>query len=107
MFDKQEFLNTLTQVGTCEDETQRRDLLATLNTEAAQLFDTNAELSKSNDAFKLDNETLRSANMKLFLQVGASKTPEQRKQDTTGINDKPDENLTYENLFKQSEGGNK
>lgn len=103
--EKLDFLNTLTQIGTCEDEAQRRDMLATLNTEASQLFDTNAELSKQNDQFKLDNETLRSANMKLFLQVGAGKTPEQIKKDTTGLEDKPDENLTYENLFK--EGGTK
>lgn len=104
--DKKEYLDTLTKIGTCEDETQRRDMLATLNKEAETLFDNNATLTTQNEAFKADNELLRSANMKLFLQVGASKSPEQRLQDQTGHQkEEPEQKLTYDDLFK--EGGSK
>lgn len=104
--DKKEYLDTLTKIGTCEDETQRRDMLATLNKEAETLFDTNATLTTQNEAFKSDNELLRSANMKLFLQVGANKTPEQRQHDQTGHQkEEPEQKLTYDDLFK--EGGSK
>lgn len=104
--DKKEYLDTLTKIGTCEDETQRRDMLATLNKEAETLFDTNATLTTQNEAFKSDNELLRSANMKLFLQVGANKAPEQRLHDQTGHDkEEPEQKLTYDDLFK--EGGTK
>lgn len=99
---KQEFLETLTNIGTCEDETERRALLASLNDEAATLFDNNATLTTQNEALAADNETIRAANMKLFLQVGAQKDEQQRKHDTTGHHDdEPKEPLKYEDLFKE------
>lgn len=102
--DKKEFLDTLTTIGTCEDETQRRDMLANLRKESETLFDNNATLTTQNETFKADNEALRAANMKLFLQVGASKTPEQRQHDQTGHDkEEPEKKLTYDDLFK--EGG--
>lgn len=103
--DKQNFLDTLTQIGTCEDETQRRDMLATLNTEAGTLFDNNAELTSQIETLTSDNENLRAANMKLFLQVGADKSSAERQKDKTGI-DNPDEpqKLKYEDLFDEKGG---
>lgn len=99
--DKKAFLDTLTNIGTCEDATQRRDMLANLHKEAETLFDNNATLTTENESFKADNETLRSANMKLFLQVGANKTPEQRKHDQNGHPEgEPEKKLTYDDLFK-------
>lgn len=100
--DKKEFLDTLTKIGTCEDETQRRDMLANLNKEATTLFDNNATLTTENEKFKADNEDLRSANMKLFLQVGANKTPEQRKHDQNGHPEgEPEKKYSYDDLFNE------
>lgn len=103
--DKQEFLDTLTQIGTCEDETQRRDMLATLNTEASTLFDNHANLTEQNKTLTAANEDLRSANMKLFLQVGANKTEQQRQHDTTGHEkEEPAKKLTFDALFDEKGG---
>lgn len=100
--DKQEFLDTLTKIGTCEDETERRTMLATLNSEASTLFDNHATLKTENDSLKLDNENIRAANMKLFLQVGANKTEQQRQHDQTGHDkDEPEQPMKYEDLFNE------
>lgn len=103
---KDDFLKTLTDIGTCEDETQRRTMLASLNTEATTLFDNFASLTQQNETLKKDKEDLRSANMKLFMQVGNTKTQQQQQQDTTGIhnNNEPEKKLTYENLFDEKGG---
>lgn len=101
---KQEFLDTLTNIGTCADETERRTMLASLNDEAALLFDNNATLTSQNEALTADNESIRAANMKLFLQVGSNKTDAQRQQDTTGHHDEPEQRIKYEDLFNE-EGG--
>lgn len=74
--DKETFLSRITEIGTCEDDVRRRELLAELQNESTSLFDRNSELEASNRQFSDDNEKLRSANMKLFLQVGDHKTPE-------------------------------
>lgn len=100
--DKQEYLDTLTQIGTCEDETQRREMLATLNTESSTLFDNNAALTSQIESLTTDNENLRAANMKLFLQVGADKDSAARKKDQTGHeNDEPEKKRNYEDLFDE------
>lgn len=100
--EKQEFIDTLTQIGTEADEVKRRELLTTLNNEAATLFDSNATLSKQNEALTASNEDLLAANMKLFRQVGQSKSSEERQHDTTGI-DKPEptKKRKYEDLFNE------
>ena len=103
--DKQEFLDTLSSIGTCEDETQRRDMLASLNTEAGTLFDNNAELSSQLENLTSDNENLRAANMKLFLQVGANKSSEERQKDQTGHEgQETQKKLKYDDLFDDKGG---
>ena len=67
---KQEFLDIITQIGTCEDEVTRRDLLAQLSDEAGKDYDNLATLTETNRTLTSDNETLRNANMKLYLRVG-------------------------------------
>lgn len=104
--DKKEFLDTLTKIGTCDDDAQRREMLADLNKEAETLFDNNATLTTQNEQFAADNESLRATNMKLFLQIGENKSPEQRQKDQTGHPaEEPEQKLTYDDLF--NEGGNK
>ena len=74
--DKETFLSKITEIGTCEDDVRRRELLADLQNESTSLFDRNSELEASNKQYSDDNEKLRSANMKLFLQIGDHETPE-------------------------------
>lgn len=103
--DKQSFLDKLKAVGTSEDETERRSILAELTDEVSKIYDENTSLSESNKSYIDDNEKLRSANMQLFLQVGANKTDEQIKENITGVKDDPTpEPRKFENLFN-NEGG--
>lgn len=61
------------------------------------------DTSKERDNLKNDCETLRAANMKLFLQVGSDDhgKEDEGKQDPGSEDEKP---LTYDNLFND-EGG--
>lgn len=89
--DKEQFLNSIKEIGTTEDEVQRRELLTKLSDDVSSIFDTNEQLKVTNDKLTEDNkkycddnETLRQANMKLFLRVGTEKTEEEIKTNQTG-----------------------
>lgn len=110
--DKDEFLKFIKQIGTTDDEIQRRDLLTQLSDKVVNVFDTNADLQQTNDKLTQDNkqfaddmETLRKANMQLFLRVGAEKTEEEIKASKVGVEveeeKKPRE---FKDLFNE-EGG--
>lgn len=86
--DKTAFISKITEIGTCEDEVQRRQLLTDLSEECEKDYDMLSELTEKNKNLVTDNESLRSANMKLFLQVGESKTRAEQLKDETGIEEK-------------------
>lgn len=102
--DKQGFLDKLKAVGTSEDEVDRRTILAELTDEVSRIYDENTSLNESNQSYIEDNEKLRSANMQLFLQVGANKTQEEVNENITGVKDDTPEPRKFENLFN-NEGG--
>jgi len=97
--DKTEFNNKITAIGSCEDDTQRRELLAQLLEEGSSDYDRLTELETSVDTLKQDNEDLRSANMKLFLRVGDSKKPTKDETD-----DEPPVKREFKNLFNEKGG---
>ena len=96
---KDELINLIKEIGTLEDETERRTKLATLSNEVDSMYEQNKELKTSNDTYKEDNEKLRSANMELFLQIGGNKSDEEIQRNTTGINEENIEPRKLENLF--------
>lgn len=75
--DKQEFLERITEIGKQEDVAEMRAMLTTLSDDAGVVFDERESLSESNKQYVEDNEKLRQANMKLFLQVGEQRKPEE------------------------------
>ena len=92
---KEEFQARITAIGTCEDEAERRELLAKLSEDGSGIYDEHTAAETARAAAVADNEKLREANMKLFLRVGDHKAPETpAKKETT-----PD--LKYENLFNE------
>lgn len=99
--EKKDFLDRIVEIGKCEDDVQRRDLLSKLSEEASKDYDNLKTLTESNETLTKDNETLRDANMKLFLRVGAEKEPDVRKKDETGVNDKGKEKRKFEDLFNE------
>lgn len=94
--DKQDFLNRITAIGTCEDDAERRTLLANLSTDVESVFDSNATLTEENNNYKDANEKLRSANMDLFLQIGKKDEP-----DPDPNKDEEKEKLSFDNLFNE------
>lgn len=97
---KQEFLDRITEIGTCEDDVTRRELLTALSDECANDYDTISSLTETNNNLLADNEKLRSANMQLFLRVGESKSKGEKLKDETGI-DPEKEPKKFEDLFNE------
>lgn len=93
--NKNEFLSSITEIGSLEDIVEVRTRLSELSDEVSNIFELNSELSEQNQNYIEDNEKLRAANMQLFLKVGEKKTPEDTKGDV-----KP-EPLSFKNLFNE------
>lgn len=96
--DKDSFLEKIKQIGTLEDEVERRTALTELTDEVSGIFDTNNDLMEKNKKYEEDNEKLRQANMNLFLKVGTGKT----EQDVRNENQEPEkEPRKFEDLFDE------
>lgn len=100
--DKNEFLEAIKQIGTVADDVQRRTMLTELSDKISGIFDSNTELMERNKSFEEDNEKLRSANMQLFLRVGANKTEEEIQKNQVGDTDSVKEPRKFENLFDEN-----
>lgn len=98
---KSEFTDKIREIGTCEDEVQRRTLLAELEEDAAKDYDELERLGTENQTLTTANESLRDANMKLFLRVGESKSDDQRKKDETGIETEKKDKRKFDDLFDE------
>ena len=96
---KKEVLEKLTAIGTCEDDAERRDLLTTLSDEIEKDYDERDTLKTTNDDLLAKNKKLRSTNMELFVQVGASRLEDidepEKKEEKQG------EKLSFESLFNE------
>ena len=99
--DKNEFLEVIKQIGTEADEVQRRTMLTDLSDKISGIFDSNADLMEKNKSFEEDNEKLRSANMQLFLRVGANKSEEEIQKNQVGDSELEKEPRKFENLFDE------
>ena len=71
--EKEQFLSAIQQIGTCEDDAQRRTLLTDMENDISQLFDNNAKLTDTNAQLVQDMEDLRAANLDLFKKLGKGK----------------------------------
>lgn len=98
--DKDTLLNTIKEIGTTEDEVARRTLLASISDEVVKIYDEN-ETNKNNITSlnetitknEEEKETLRKANMELFLRVGENKSAKEVNENSTGI--KEEEKASY------------
>ena len=97
---KQEFQDIIKEIGTCEDEAERREKLTALEESTSPIFDNVEELTTRNTSLNEDNESLRSANMKLFLRLGGRTQEDVRKDEH---NQEP-EKLKFEDLFNEKGG---
>lgn len=74
--DKQEMLDKLTEIGTCEDDVQRRTLLTEIRDSVSEVFDSNADLTEKNSNLTTEVERIQGENMKLYLRVSEQREPE-------------------------------
>jgi len=92
--DKEQLIEKIKTIGSCENDSNRLELLAQLQEEAVQDYDKLSDLEQKNVQLTSDNESLRSANMKLFLRIGEKPAPEKDPED-----DKP--KREFKNLFNE------
>ena len=95
---KQEYTERLQAIGTEADEAQRRELIAQLIEDGGADYDSFTTTSAERDQLRSDNETLREANMQLFLRVGTKKEPD------TKPSDPPKAKPKFEDLFNEKGG---
>jgi len=76
--DKATLINKIKAIGSCESDSDRLELLTQLQEECVQDYDRFSEIEQANTTLTSDNESLRSANMKLFLRIG-EKEPQKDK----------------------------
>lgn len=107
--DKDTFLSKIGEIGTCEDDVQRRTLLTEISDEVSKVYDeyktrqdTIDSLNETIEKNKTDMDKLRETNMSLFLRVTENKP--QDNSGSTGIQDPEPNKRKFEDLFK--EGGN-
>lgn len=81
-----------------DDAEGRDDIINRISDEVSTLFDANATLSNSNSEYITQNEQLRAANMKLFLQVGAQTIEAAAPQPKEKEERQP---LKFEDLFNE------
>lgn len=98
--DKECLISKITEIGTCEDEATRRELLTSLQEEVCKDYDEYSSLRTTNEELTEANESLRSANMKLFLRVGGQKSPEEIAKEK-GFNPEPDDKKDFKDLFDE------
>lgn len=96
---KEEFNEKLQEIGTLEDIADVRVKLAELTDDMAKVFDDGLSLEESNKKLTEENDKLRSANMELFLRVGANKSDEEIKEEKIGKEEKEPEPRKFEDLF--------
>lgn len=92
---KEEYLSKLSELGTCEDDAQRRVMITEIVDAANAVYNEMDMLKTSNTKFEADNKKLQEYNMQLFLRVG------NQKQEQSPIEKTEQKVRTYANLFNE------
>jgi len=107
--DKNTFLDKIKEIGSCEDDVNRRTMLTNLSDEVSKVFDNNELLNTTinslNDSLTKANKDLedtQKANMQLWLKVGEQKEDSQVQENATGIPKQPEK--TYKSYDELSKG---
>ena len=83
--DKETFEAKIKELGSLESAEEMRAGLAELSEGINPIFDVNANLTEQHNSDLIEMEKIRSANMKLFTQLGSQKTPQQTIEEQTGL----------------------
>lgn len=108
--DKETFLNSISDIGKCEDDAERRTLLSNLSDEAVKIFDNQDNLTTQintlNDSLTKANEQITKVqgyNMDLYNKLDAQRQGTSF-ENATGIKkEEPKEYKSFEDLAKSFE----
>lgn len=98
---KDEHMAIIQEIGTCEDEVKRKELLTKLSGNASELYQENDTLTKSNKQYESDNEILRKANNKLWLESTSDSKGEKPTEDDEKPDEDEEEKLEFKDLFNE------
>lgn len=106
--DKDTFINSIKEIGSCEDSVERLSKLTDLQNEVSKIFDDKTGLETEVQTLKdsitdKDKEIQKARDyaMDMFLQVGKEKSDNQVKSEQTGIKEEPKkEYKSYKELAK-------
>lgn len=93
---KDEIKQKIQDIGTCEDITTVRSMLADFQTSLEADYDAHEETTTKNTTYQQQIDQLQKDNMKLFLKIGDPTKPEQ--------NDQPKERRKFGSLFDEKGG---
>lgn len=97
-FNKENLTARFQEIGAKGSIEEIRAELGVLQNELVEDYTEHANVVAQCDQLTSDNETLRKANNKLFLQIGSKEDPKVKEKDVNN------DNLSYDNLFTE-EGG--
>lgn len=97
---KDEFMAKIQEIGTCEDDVQRKELLTELSSSISEVYDDNDTLSKANKQYEEDNKILIKANNKLWLETTSNSEGEKPTEEEEKPEEKEEEKLSFDDLFK-------
>ena len=83
--DKETFEEKIKELGSLESAEEMRAGLAELAEGVDPIFEANANLTEQHNSDVIEMEKIRSANMKLFTQLGSQRTPQQTIEEQTGL----------------------
>lgn len=109
--DRETFKNTIQEIGTCEDDSQRRIMLANLQDEVLKNYDANDTDKTTIDTLNKTLEDrdkritdLESANLDLFKRIGIDVSEQEKLKKSTGLEEPEENRRRFENLFDEKGG---
>lgn len=94
---KDDFSAKIQEIGTCEDDAQRRTLLAELSNDVGADYDSFAAANQTADRLQKENKELQAANLRLFKMIGNDDGAQGPEPDAPKPREK--EALNFKDLF--------
>lgn len=106
--DRESILNTIHDIGVCEDATERGQKLIELQDNLNQVFDsidtdktTIDTLNTTIQSKDLKIDELQKANMDYFKRISSTRTEQEITKDKTGLDPEGNKELKFEDLFDE------
>lgn len=109
--DKETMIQTIQNIGTCEDVTDRLTMLTNLQDELVKVYDSSETdkttietLNNTLQEKEKSIDKLQQANMDLFLRLGVDVTEQEKLKNSTGEQPDEENRRRFEDLFDEKGG---